>query len=64
MLGNMARVQQNNPRKPLGFKWNSDTRKVLGYTYVHNTIQTRKENWEKVRKIIREDIRKWGHLQL
>ena len=29
-----------------------------------NTIQRRGENWEKLRKRIREDIRKWGHLQL
>ena len=55
---------KGNPRKPLGFKWNSDTIKILGYTYERNTIQTREENWEKVRKKIREDIQKWGHLQL
>ena len=55
---------KGNPKKYLGFKWNSDTIKILGYTYGHNTIQTREENWEKVRKKIREDMRKWGHLQL
>ena len=35
---------KSNPRKPLGFKCNSDTIKILGYTYGHNTIQTREEN--------------------
>ena len=55
---------KGNPRKPLGFKWNSDTIKMSGYTYGHNTIKTQKENWEKVRKKIRENIRKWGRLQL
>ena len=55
---------KGNTRKPLGFKWNADTIKILGYTYGHNIIQTEEENWEKVRKKIREDIRKWEHLQL
>ena len=55
---------KGNPKKYLGFKWNSDTIKILSYTYGHNTIQTREENWDKVRKKIREDMRKWGHLQL
>ena len=55
---------KGNSRKPLGFKWNSDAIKILGYTYWHNTIQTREENWEKVRKKPRDDIRKCGHLQL
>ena len=32
---------KGNPKKPLGFKWNLDTIKILGYTYGHNTIQTR-----------------------
>ena len=41
---------KGNPKKYLGFKWNSDTIKILGYIYGHNTIQTREENWEKVRK--------------
>ena len=53
---------KDNPRKPLRFKWNSDTIKILGHTYGHNTIQTREQNWEKVRKEIREDMWKWGHL--
>ena len=35
---------KGNPRKPLRFKWNSDTIKILGYTYGHNTIQTPEEN--------------------
>ena len=55
---------KGNPRKHLGFKWNADTIKILGYTYGHNTIQTREENWKKARRKIREDIRKWGYLQL
>ena len=55
---------KSNPRKPLGFKWYSDAIKILGYTHGHNTVQTREENWEKLRKKIREDIRQWGHLQL
>ena len=28
--------------------------KNFSYTYGYNTIQTRKENWEKIRKKIRE----------
>ena len=55
---------KGNTEKSVGFKWNSDTTKILGYTYGHNTIQTRERNWEKVRKKIREDIWKWGHLPL
>ena len=55
---------KGNTKKPLGFKWNSGTINNLGYTYGHNTTQTRKKNWEKVRKKVREDIRKWGNLQL
>ena len=55
---------KDNPRKPLGFKWNSDTIKILGYSYGHNIIQTREQNWEKVRKETRENIRKSGNLQL
>ena len=47
---------KGNPRKPLVFKWNSDTIKILGYIYGHNTFQTMEQNWEKVRKKIREDI--------
>ena len=34
-------LNKGNPRKSLGFKWNADTTKILGYTYGHNTIQTR-----------------------
>ena len=41
---------KGNPRKRQGLKWNSDTINILSYTYGHNTIQTRQENWEKVRK--------------
>ena len=37
---------KGNARKPLEFKWNSD------YTYGHNAVQTREENWENVRKNI------------
>ena len=33
---------KGNPRKPLGFKWNSGKIKILGYTYGYNTIKTRK----------------------
>ena len=29
---------KRNPKKLLRFKWNSDTIKILGYTYGHNTI--------------------------
>ena len=43
---------KGNARKPLGFKWNSDTIKILGYTYGKNAVQTREENWENVRKNI------------
>ena len=55
---------KDNQRKHLGSKLNSDTIKILGYTYRHNTIRTGEENWEKICKKIREDIRNWGHLQL
>ena len=51
MHGNMARTQKGNPRKPLRFKWNSVTIKILGYTYEHSKIETREENWEKIGKI-------------
>ena len=60
-MGIWLRFNKSNPRKPLGFKWNLDTIKILRYTYGNNTIQTREQNWEKVRK---ECKRKWGHLQL
>ena len=50
---------KGNARKPLGFKWNSDTIKILGYTYGKNAVQTPEENWENVRKNIWEDIPKW-----
>ena len=63
-LGIWLGSNKGNPRKPLGFKWNSDTIKILGYTYGHNIIQTREEIREKVRKKIREDAQKWGHLHL
>ena len=49
-MGTWLGSNKGNPRKPLGFKWNPDTIKFLGYTYRHNTIQTREENWEKVSK--------------
>ena len=55
---------KGNQRKHLGSKLNSDTIKILGYTYRHNTIRTGEENREKICKKIREDIRNWGHLQL
>ena len=55
---------KGNQRKPLGSKLNSDTIKILGHTYRHNTIRTGEENWKKICKKIREDIRNWGHLQL
>ena len=63
-MGIWLGLNKGIPRISLGFKWNPDTINILGYTYGHNTIQTREKNWEKVRKKIREDIRKWGHLQL
>ena len=63
-LGIWLGSNKGNPRKPLGFKWNSDTIKILGYTYGHNIIQTREEVREKVRKKIRDDAQKWGHLHL
>ena len=63
-MGMWLGSNKGNTRKPLGFKWNADTIKILGYTYGQNIIQTQEENWEKIRKKIREDIRKWGHLQL
>ena len=47
---------KGNPRKPLGFKWNLDTIKILGYTYGHRT------KLGKSKKKVREDIWKWGHL--
>ena len=31
----MARTKKGNSRKPPGFKWNSDTIKISGYTYRH-----------------------------
>ena len=49
-MGIWLGLNKGNPRKSLGFKWNPDTIKILGYTYGHNTIQKREENWEKVRK--------------
>ena len=52
-----------NPRKPPGFKWNSDTIKILGYIYWHNTIQTPEENCEKLRRKNRI-YGGLGHLQL
>ena len=50
MHGNTVRPNKSNPRKPPGFKWNSNTINTLGYTYGNNTIQAREENWEKVTK--------------
>ena len=50
MHGNTVRPNKGNPRKPPGFKWNSNTINTLGYTYGNNTIQAREENWEKVTK--------------
>ena len=41
---------KDNQRKHLGSKLNSDTIKILGYTYRHNTIRTGEENWEKICK--------------
>ena len=40
-MGIWLGLNKGNPRKSLGFKWNADAIKILGYTYGHNTIQTR-----------------------
>ena len=32
-MGMWQGSNKSNPRKPQGFKWNSDTTKILGYTY-------------------------------
>ena len=44
------RFNKCKPKKPLGFKWDSDITKILGYTYGHNIIQTLLQNWKNVRK--------------
>ena len=41
---------KGNKRKALGFKWNSDTIKNLGYTYGRNTTQTREKKLGKGKK--------------
>ena len=62
-LGIWIGSKNGDRRKPLGFKWNSVSMKILGYTYGHNTNKYRNKT-EKSKKNIRKNIRKWGHLQL
>ena len=46
-MGIWLRSNKRNTKKLLGFKWNSDSIKMLCCTYGHNTIQTREQNLEK-----------------
>ena len=55
---------KGNTSEPMGFQWTSQKIKLLGYTYSFDPNITYEENWEKIRKKINEDIRKWIHLNL
>ena len=43
-IGIWRASNKGNPRKLLGFKWNSDATNNLGYTKNNNTILAREQN--------------------
>ena len=43
MHGNTVRHNKGNPRKPLGFKWNSNTINTLGYIWKQYNPSTGRE---------------------
>ena len=58
------RVNIDNTDKPLGFKWNSEQIKILGYIYGQNPKDNQEQNWQKIKSKILKDINKWNNLKL
>ena len=58
----MARCKYT--KKTLGFKWNSEKIKILGYIYGQNSTDNQEQNWQKVKTKIQKDISKWNNLKL
>ena len=54
----------DNIDKPLGFKWNSEKIKILGYIYGQDPKENQDDNWQKVKFKIQKDISKRNNLKL
>lgn len=53
-VGMWLGVNRDNTDKPLGFKWNSEQIKILGYIYGQNPKDNQEQNWQKIKsKILR-----------
>ena len=63
-VGMWLGVNIDNTKKPLGFKWNSEKIKILGYIYRQDTKHTQDDNWQKVKTKIQKDISKWNNIKL
>ena len=57
-------INIDNTEKPLGFKWNSEKIKMLGYIYGQNPKDNQDQNWLKIKSKIQKDISKWNNLKL
>ena len=57
-------VNIDNNEKPLGFKWNSEKIKILGYINGQNPKENQDANWQKIKTKIQKDISKWNNLKL
>ena len=63
-VGMWLGVNRDNTDKPLGFKWNSEQIKILGYIYGQNPKDNQEQNWQKIKSKILKDINKWNNLKL
>ena len=63
-VGMWLGVNIDNADKPLGFKWNSEQIKILGYIYGQNPKDNQEQNWHKIKSKILKDINKWNNLKL
>lgn len=63
-VGMWLQVKIDNIDESLGFTWNSEKIKILGYTYGKDPKESQDENWQKVKTKIQRDISKWNNLKL
>ena len=63
-VGMWLQVNIVNTDESIGFTWNSEKIKILGYTYGQNPKESQDENWQKVKSKIQRDISKWNNLKL
>ena len=63
-VGMWLGINIDNTEKPLGFKWNSEKIRILGYIYGQNPKDNQDQNWQKIKTKIQKDISKWNNLRL